>query len=152
MYWQCMQRSEKVCTDQFCSILFLKTGNVSENDLKLFFSEQKTGRLFLIPRYIIKLRLMFYKHFRCLAVSNINHRCLLSIFLSYGLIKQCANLRSPHFDVSKSEILIRIVFMKSAAPWRRCKKYPSQYKIFCSEPNFTVCSTLFRRVGCCLCH
>ena len=52
------------------------------------------------------------EHHTCvcfLAFSNINHRCLLSIFLSYGLIKQCANLRSTHFDVSKSEILIRIL-------------------------------------------
>ena len=60
------------------------------------------------------------EHYTCvcfLAVSNINHRCLLSIFLSYGLIKQCANLRSTHFDVSKSEILIKSlsnVFIKDA--------------------------------------
>ena len=60
------------------------------------------------------------EHHTCvcfLAFSNINHRCLLSIFLSYGLIKQCANLRSTHFDVSKSEILIKTlqnVFIKNA--------------------------------------
>ena len=36
--------SEKVCTDKFCSILFLKTGNVSENDLKLFFFGTKNWK------------------------------------------------------------------------------------------------------------
>ena len=40
----------------------------------------------------------------CLPFSNINHRCLLSILLSYGLIKQCANLCSPHFDAAGANL------------------------------------------------